>query len=648
MKKLFRGPVIYILIIAAIFLLTQSSSLFSADTGKKKDYSEFLQLVKEGQITKISITQNDLVAMKKGSAVSEKDFPKKYDYSTYIPSSTQFAEDMKDIFGDDKTYGGIDIQYNPVPETSIWLEFLPLILLMVGFGVFWFFTMNQSQGGRAMNFSKSRAKMTIGDKTGKTFDDVAGADEEKEELQAIVEFLRNPHKFTEMGARVPKGVLLVGPPGGGKTLLAKAVAGEAGVPFFSISGSDFVEMFVGVGAARVRDLFDNAKKNAPSIIFIDEIDAVGRRRGAGLGGGHDEREQTLNQLLVEMDGFQVNDNIIVMAATNRKDILDPALLRAGRFDRQVYINYPDVKGREGILRVHSKGKPLGPDVDFGVIARTTVGFIGSDLENVMNEAAILAVRRGKNQINMTEIEEAILKTVAGPEKKSRVVTDKDKRCTAVHEVGHALVAASLPGCDPVHEVSIIPRGMAAGYTMTLPENDDRHEFRTEMLDNVAMSLGGRAAEAVILGDISTGASQDIKQATSTVKSMVTKWGMSDLIGPVYLGGEEEVFIGRDYGRAKDISDDFANEVDSEVKRIIKESYDKAEGIIRFNKDKLCEISDILIAEEKIEGERFKTLISDDALRHEALIAAHRLISDEARSAALVTEEKKEEEIAQEE
>lgn len=633
MKKFFRGPIIYILIIVAILLLTQSSTLFSPKTSKDIIYSEFLTLVEEGEISSINVTQNDLVALKKDTSIAEKDFPSKYDYSTYIPSIDRFTTDLKEMFGEDKTYGGMSVKFNPIPETSIWVEFLPMIILVIGLGVFWYFTMSQAQGGgKAMNFSKSRAKMTLGEETGKTFKDVAGAEEEKEELAEIVEFLKNPKRFTQLGARVPKGVLLVGPPGGGKTLLAKAVAGEAKVPFFSISGSDFVEMFVGVGAARVRDLFDNAKKNSPSIIFIDEIDAVGRRRGAGLGGGHDEREQTLNQLLVEMDGFQVNDNIIVIAATNRKDILDPALLRAGRFDRQVYINYPDVKGREEILRVHSKGKPLDPTVDLTMIARRTVGFIGADLENVMNEAAILTARREKKSIGNDEIEEAIMKIVAGPEKRSRVVTEKDKRCTAIHEVGHALVAANLPGCDPVHEVSIIPRGMAAGYTMMLPETDDRHEFRSAMLDSVAMSLGGRVAESIILGDISTGASQDIKQATSTVRDMVTKYGMSELIGPIFLGGQEEVFIGKDYGHAKDYSENFATQVDSELRRIIKEAYAKAEEILNTNRNMLCEVADILIAKEKLDADEFKALITDEMFRTEQLEEAHKHITLEARSA----------------
>ncbi len=649
MKKFLRGPFIYILIIAAIFLLTQSSTLFTKKESVDVTYSEFIERVEHGEISKISITQHDLVALKKDSKVNVNEFPKKYDYSTYIPSTEQFADDMKDIYGEDKTYGGMEVKYNPIPETSIWLEFLPLIIITVAFGVFWFFMMRQAGGGKdAMNYGKSRAKMTMGEQTGKTFADVAGAEEEKEELAEIVEFLKNPKKFSDLGARVPKGVLLVGPPGGGKTLLAKAVAGEAKVPFFSISGSDFVEMFVGVGAARVRDLFDNAKKNSPAIIFIDEIDAVGRRRGAGLGGGHDEREQTLNQLLVEMDGFQANDNIIVLAATNRKDILDPALLRAGRFDRQVYINYPDVKGREEILKVHSNGKPLAKEVDLNVIARRTVGFIGADLENVMNEAAILTVRRDKKEIGMEEIEEAIMKTVAGPQKKSRVVTEKDKRCTAVHEVGHALVGASLEGCDPIHEVSIIPRGMAAGYTMMLPETDDAHEFRSAMLDDVAMSLGGRVAESIILGDISTGASQDLKQATNTIKSMITKWGMSDLIGPVYLGGEEEVFIGRDYGHAKDYSESFATEVDSELRRMLKEAYSRAEGILSENKIKLCEVADILIAKETLDSETFYKIVNDDDYRKAELIEAHKLISDEARSAEKAVEETVAEEALTEE
>ena len=419
-----------------------------------------------------------------------------------------------------------------------------------------------------------------------------------------MDFLKSPKRFLDLGARIPKGVLLVGPPGGGKTLLAKAVAGEAGVPFFSISGSDFVEMFVGVGASRVRDLFDTAKKNSPAIVFIDEIDAVGRHRGAGLGGGHDEREQTLNQLLVEMDGFTVNEGIIILAATNRKDILDPALLRPGRFDRQVFVNYPDVKGREEILKVHSRGKPLAKEVDLKTIAKRTPMFTGADLENVLNEAAILTARREKKEITMPEIEEAITRVIAGPEKKSRVITEKDKRCTAVHEVGHAICAKVLPNCDPVHEISIIPRGSAAGYTLTLPEEDDRHLFMSKMVDDICMMLGGRAAEKLVLNDISTGAISDLQRATETARSMVVKFGMSDEIGPVFLGGEEEIFVGKEFGHTKNYSEELAAIIDREVKGILERAFQKAKDILQEHIHKLNLITNLLLEKEKLDGEEF--------------------------------------------
>jgi cell division protease FtsH len=422
-----------------------------------------------------------------------------------------------------------------------------------------------------------------------------------------VEFLRNPKRFIELGARIPKGVLLVGPPGGGKTLLAKAVAGEAGVPFFSISGSDFVEMFVGVGASRVRDMFDNAKKNSPCILFIDEIDAVGRHRGSGLGGGHDEREQTLNQLLVEMDGFQTNEGIIILAATNRKDILDPALLRPGRFDRQIVVNYPDVKGREEILKVHARGKPLDDDVDLKVLARRTPGFIGADLENVLNEAAILTARAKKTKIGMIEIEEAITRVIAGPAKKSRVITEKDKRCTAYHEVGHAICAKALPECDPVHEVSIIPRGMAAGYTMTLPEEDRTHVFKSKLIADLTMMLGGRAAEKLVLGDVSTGAVSDLQRASDTARDMVIKYGMSDVVGPVYLSSNQELLLGKEIGHTKSYSEELAAQIDEEVKRILEEAMTKAEKILSEHVDMLHKIAAVLIERERIDGDEFTTL-----------------------------------------
>ncbi len=455
-----------------------------------------------------------------------------------------------------------------------------------------------------MSFGKSRARVQTDMKNRVTFADVAGEDEEKAELMEVVDFMRNPKRFTAMGARIPKGVLLVGPPGTGKTLLAKACAGEADVPFYSISGSDFVEMFVGVGASRVRDLFTTAKKTAPAVIFIDEIDAVGRQRGAGLGGGHDEREQTLNQLLVEMDGFAVNEGIIVIAATNRPDILDPALLRPGRFDRQITVNYPDVKGREEILKVHAKGKPIAEEVDLTVLAKRTSGFTGADLENVLNEAAILTARFKKKSIGMLELEEAITRTMVGPEKRSRVITDEDRRITAYHEAGHAIVAHCLPHCDPVHEVSIIPRGQAAGYTMIMPDNDNSHVSRNKILDGICMSMGGRVAESLALDDICTGAIADLKQATESARKMVIEYGMSDEIGPIFLGGESEVFIAKDWGHQRNYSEAVASRVDQEVRRILEEQYAHAEGILKEKREVLDRLAETLIEYERITGEEF--------------------------------------------
>ncbi|WP_249280175.1 ATP-dependent zinc metalloprotease FtsH [Guopingia tenuis] len=617
MKKALRGPLVYVAIILAIVLLTSSFGALGNTDKRELGYTDFMTQVKEGKFSKITVVGYNAYGMlKEGSSVQNAaEFPESHDYRTYIPSLLQFDNDLKSILGaQDATEFGIAVTYEPTPEPSFFVQLLPYLIPIALLAVLWYFMMRQSQGGgKTMSFAKSRAKMTMGEQTGKTFADVAGADEEKEELSEIVDFLRNPRRFTQFGARIPKGVLLVGPPGGGKTLLAKAVAGEAKVPFFSISGSDFVEMFVGVGAARVRDLFESAKKNAPSIIFIDEIDAVGRQRGAGLGGGHDEREQTLNQLLVEMDGFMVNEGIIVMAATNRVDILDPALLRAGRFDRQVYVSYPDVKGREAILRVHSKGKPLGPDVDLSVLAKMTVGFIGADLENIMNEAAILTARRGKKQIGMSEIEEAVTKVMMGPEKKSRVMSERDKEITAYHEVGHAICAKVLPHCDDVHEVSIIPRGMAAGYTMTLPEKDENHYFRSKMLDEIAMMLGGRSAEKLVLGDITTGASNDIERATKMARGMVVKYGMSDQIGPIFHGGDQEVFLGKELGHSRDYSEEVASEIDGEIRRIISECYEKSQEILREHMDQLHHISKVLMEREKITGEEFEILFAGGEL-----------------------------------
>ncbi len=648
MKKSMRGPIIYIAVILAIIIITSSAgSMFVTTSNDEMEYSEFMEMVEAGEISQISVTIYDVYALETDSSILEEEFPAKFDVQTYLPSIQVFNDDLRELRAENPDLEtSLTIKYNPQPDAGFFEVLLPYIPLIILVAFFAYFMYRQSQGGgKAMNFGKSKARMTMGSETKKTFADVAGADEEKEELVEIVEFLKNPKRFTAMGARVPKGVLLVGPPGGGKTLLAKAVAGEAKVPFFSISGSDFVEMFVGVGASRVRDLFESAKKNAPSIVFIDEIDAVGRHRGAGLGGGHDEREQTLNQLLVEMDGFQGNEGVIVVAATNRMDILDPALLRAGRFDRQIIVNYPDVKGREEILKVHAKGKPISEDIDLKVLAQRTPGFIGADLENVLNEAAILTVRRNKEKVGMLEIEEAITRVIAGPEKRSRIVSEDDKRCTAYHEVGHAMVAKVLPGCDEVHEISIIPRGMAAGYTLTLPEKERSHLFRSKMKDEIAMMLGGRVAEALTLGDISTGASNDIERATKMASSMVVKYGMSEVVGPIFHGGEQEVFLGKDFGHAKNYSEEVAWEIDSEIRKIINEGYEKAEKILTDNLEKLKRISEILLIREKIDGKEFERLLEleDEALLEETEIARKEMDELKAKIEAQKEAERKERE-----
>ena len=500
------------------------------------------------------------------------------------------------------------------PETSWLVSMLPM-LVVLGLGVFlWWFMMkrlNSTMGdaGKQMNFGKAKIKQMADEKRKTTFADVAGADEEKEELREIVEFLKNPKKYNELGARIPKGVLLVGPPGTGKTLLARAVAGEAGVPFFSISGSDFVEMFVGVGASRVRDLFEQAKKNSPCIIFIDEIDAVGRQRGAGLGGGHDEREQTLNQLLVEMDGFGANEGVIMIAATNRPDVLDPALMRPGRFDRQVVVSYPDIKGREEILKVHARGKPLAPDVELKTIAKSTAGFTGADLENLLNEAALLAARRNLKAITMAEIEEATIKVVVGTEKKSHVMTDHEKRLTANHEAGHAVATYYCPTQDPVHQISIIPRGMAGGYTMHLPTEDRSYQSRKEMKEDLVVLLGGRVAEALTLDDISTGASNDIERATKVARSMVTKYGMSEKLGPIQYGTDDsEPFLGRDMGHIRNYSEETASAIDNEIKMLVEDAYHKTERILTEHMDQLHEVAEFLFHNEKMSGEEFRAVM----------------------------------------
>lgn len=527
----------------------------------------------------------------------------------------RFIDDIKpyqasaDEAGDPITYN-----YVRASDNTLLFDLIPILIAIVIFIAAWVFLMKRmggaGLGGKEMSFGKAKIKNTNDEKRKTTFDDVAGADEEKEELKEVVEFLKNPEKFNKLGARIPKGVLLVGPPGTGKTLLARAVAGEAGVPFFSISGSDFVEMFVGVGASRVRDLFDQAKKNSPCIIFIDEIDAVGRQRGAGLGGGNDEREQTLNQLLVEMDGFGVNEGVILIAATNRPDVLDPALLRPGRFDRQVVVSYPDVNGREAILKVHARKKPLAPDVKLKTIAKTTAGFTGADLENLLNEAALLAARADKKAITMKEIEEATIKVVVGAEKKSKLMSDKEKKLTAYHEAGHAILFDKLETQDPVHEISIIPRGMAGGYTMPLPTEDKSYNSRNEMIEDIVVSLGGRVAEALILDDISTGASNDIEKATKTARAMVTKYGMTKELGCVNYGSDNNsVFLGRDMGRTQDYSEATAAKIDELVLKIVNDAYARAETVLSENIDKLHEIAAYLIKHEKMGSEDFEAVMN---------------------------------------
>ncbi|HIQ58266.1 MAG TPA: ATP-dependent zinc metalloprotease FtsH [Candidatus Merdivicinus intestinavium] len=571
-------------------------------------YSDILYMFEDQEVSEFSVDAGS------GELVMRTSDGRQISYR--LASVSLFLEEVgDDIEAYNQDHPDSRMEYNLVPASDNgWLlSLIPYVLMIVVMGLLWYFMFKQANGGGKMNqFGKANMKnpVQMGKKT--TFAEVAGADEEKEELAEIVEFLKNPKKFNELGARIPKGVLLVGPPGTGKTLLARAVAGEAGVPFFSISGSDFVEMFVGVGASRVRDLFEQAKKNSPSIIFIDEIDAVGRHRGAGLGGGHDEREQTLNQLLVEMDGFGANEGVIVIAATNRRDILDPALLRPGRFDRQVIVNYPDVKGREEILKVHARNKPLGFDVDLSVVAKSTAGFTGADLENLMNEAALLAARKGRKAITEKDIEEATIKVVAGPEKKSKVVSEKEKRLTAYHEGGHAIATYYSETQDPVHEVSIVPRGMAGGYTLSLPEHDRSYMSRKEMREEIVTLLGGRVAESLVLDDISTGASNDLERATKLAKSMVTRYGFSEKLGPVVYGQDEgEPFLGRDFNHIRDYSENVAAEIDSEVRDIIDTGYDAAKELLTAHMDQLHQVAAYLIEHEKIDGATFEKLMKGE-------------------------------------
>ncbi len=583
------------LIILVIFIVLITSILGSGSN--ELAYSELISKIETGDIKEIEISSDGKKAQ---VTLKNENNPKEVN----IPSVDSLMESLSDSM---KTQS-IKVTEKSESILMIALSLLTPFGILIIFLVFWFFIMsgNQTNGNKTMTFGKSKARMlNPQDKARVTFKDVAGVDEEKEELEEIVEFLKNPKKFTDMGARIPKGVLLVGPPGTGKTLLAKAVAGEAGVPFFIISGSDFVEMFVGVGASRVRDLFDEAKKKAPCIVFIDEIDAVGRQRGAGLGGGHDEREQTLNQLLVEMDGFAENEGVIVLAATNRPDVLDKALLRAGRFDRQIMVGSPDVKAREQILEVHSRKKRLAPDVDLKIIAKNTSGFAGADLENVLNEAALLAARRNIPEVGMKEIEDAMIKVTMGPEKRTRVRSEKENKLVAYHEAGHAVVSRFLPTQDPVHQISIVPRGMAGGYTMYRPTEDKNFMSKIEMEENIVSLLGGRVAEKLILDDISTGASNDIERATKIARSMVTKYGMSERVGTIMLGsGGEEVFLGRDFATQKEYSEETAAIVDEEVKRIVDQGYNTALEILKANIDKLHAVAGVLLEKEKIDGEEF--------------------------------------------
>ncbi len=593
------------LIIGIILVVLISSIVENRDN--KLAYSELISKIEAGEVKEITLSSDGVKAEVK---LKNENFTKEVN----IPS----VENLMNSLNDSMKAGTVKVTEK---SESIWMVIFSLLTpfgILIIFFIFWFLLMGGAQsgnggaGGKTMSFGKSRARMiNPSDKNRVTFDDVAGVDEEKEELEEIVEFLKNPRKFTEMGARIPKGVLLVGHPGTGKTLLAKAVAGEAGVPFFFISGSDFVEMFVGVGASRVRDLFEEAKKKAPCIIFIDEIDAVGRQRGAGLGGGHEEREQTLNQLLVEMDGFSANEGVIVLAATNRPDILDKALLRPGRFDRQIVVSNPDVKAREQILEVHSRKKKLADDVDLKTIAKNTSGFSGADLENVLNEAALLAARRNLNEIGMQEVEDAMVKVTMGPEKRTRVRSEKEQKLVAFHEAGHAVVSRFLPTQDPVHQISIVPRGMAGGYTMYRPTEDKSFMSRTEMVENIVSLLGGRVAEQLVLNDISTGASNDIERATQIARSMVTKYGMSERIGTITLGSsQEEVFLGRDFAQAKEYSEETANLIDEEVKSIIDFAYKKAEEILKANMEKLTKVANVLLEKEKIDGDEFDEIFSE--------------------------------------
>ena len=606
MKK-FKGTFFYVIIF--VLLVVVASMLFKQSSGKAIKYSEVVSLFESGKVRSFEINDRTLIyATWEENPDAKTEVTKKHEYTLYSPA--WFMDDVKEAVDTQLENGKLEnYDLTPAAETPFWVSLIPYLLLG-GLMIFFIFFMSSQMngGGKAMSFGKARLKNSGTTKNKITFEDVAGADEEKEEMSEIVEFLKNPKRFLDLGARIPRGVLLVGAPGTGKTYLARAVAGEAGVPFFSISGSDFVELYVGVGASRVRDTFEQAKKNSPCIIFIDEIDAVGRQRGAGLGGGHDEREQTLNQLLVEMDGFEKNEGVIVMAATNRPDILDRALLRPGRFDRQIVITLPDVKARKQILDVHAKNKPMSESVDLETIAKTTSGFAPADLENILNESALLAARRKREKIEMNDIEDAMLKVVVGVEKKSRKISDKEKKLTAYHETGHAIVSTNLASQDPVHQISIVPRGGAGGYTYYLPKEDKSYMSKNEMTDEIVSLLGGRVAEAIFLDDISTGASNDIERATQIATKMITKYGMSDKLGPIAYGNEnDEVFLGRDFSTRANYSDSVAFEIDQEIKKIIDTAYDKAKTILEKNSEKVHEIAKKLMETEKLSGEEFRAI-----------------------------------------
>ena len=623
MNKFFKNVLFYLLIIMVIIWMFD---LYGEKNSKPADisYTSFMQHVQQDEIKQVTIVDNVI----SGKLKDGKEF------STVAPNDSKLVEKLE--------AKKVDIKAELPPQPPWWMSILSSILPMLIIVGLWFMLMNQggAGGGKVMNFGKSRARRYDEEKLKITFKDVAGADEAKQELEEVVEFLKYPQKYNDLGAKIPKGVLLYGPPGTGKTLLAKAVAGEAGVPFFSISGSDFVEMFVGVGASRVRDLFDQAKKSAPCIVFIDEIDAVGRQRGAGLGGGHDEREQTLNQLLVEMDGFSANEGIIMIAATNRPDILDPALLRPGRFDRQIVVDRPDIKGRTEILKVHVKGKPMGPDVNLDVIAQRTPGFTGADLSNLVNEAALLTARKDKKAINMPEMEEAAERVIMGPERKSRVISDKEKRLTAYHEGGHTIVGMLLEHTDPVHKVTIIPRGRAGGYTLSLPKEDKYYATRSEMLDELKVLLGGRVAEALVLKEISSGASNDLQRATQLARQMICEYGMSENIGPVTFGHrQDQVFLGRDIARDKDYSEEVAAEIDKEVRSFMEDAYAATEKLLSDNIDKLHVIAKALMEKETLEEEEINQLVKYGHIltAEEKLQLVQQSVVDEEIAAAPVAE-----------